>query len=372
MSKCMKKELSALELHFLVREFQTLVGGRLDKAYQSDKDKLYLQMHITGQGKKVLHVRLPYAIYYEDTKPEVPSVPPHFCAYLRKKLGNASLKGLYQYGFERILVMDFQNKLGDFKLLIELFDKGNAILCDNEWTVLSAIHYKKFRERVIRPNVKYQIPPALPEPWTITFEKAKEIFEANEGKNLAKTLASRFGLGGVYAEEVLYRGGVDKNQKEVSDEDIKRIVAELHKLREIKPEPIVLTENEILKGAFPFKVKDVKEHLEKNSFNDAVKDFMETFREDDKQEKQKNAKVQKQEQMIEKQEEMKQGFEKEIEENMKKGELIYENYQLVEDIISQLRKARENLSWKEIKERLKDHKYVKEIDEKNNAFVIEL
>jgi predicted ribosome quality control (RQC) complex YloA/Tae2 family protein len=54
------------------------------------------------------------------------------------------------------------------------------------------------------------------------------------------------------------------------------------------------------------------------------------------------------------------------------GELIYERYHLVEEVLRELKVARERHSWKEIKERLKGHRVVKEIDEKTGKVTIEL
>jgi len=58
--------------------------------------------------------------------------------------------------------------------------------------------------------------------------------------------------------------------------------------------------------------------------------------------------------------------------NNEKAELLYTNYKLIESIITELKKAREKYSWQEIKEKLKGHKIIKEIDEKENKITIEI
>ena len=65
-------------------------------------------------------------------------------------------------------------------------------------------------------------------------------------------------------------------------------------------------------------------------------------------------------------------LEKKAAENNKKGELIYENYQMIESILKEINKAREKYSFDEIKEKLKGHKVVKDVDGKNKRIVIEL
>ena len=66
------------------------------------------------------------------------------------------------------------------------------------------------------------------------------------------------------------------------------------------------------------------------------------------------------------------GFEESLEDNQKKAELLYENYTKVQKILDGLKKARQDHSWKEIKDMLKDKKMVKNINEKNNEIIIDL
>ena len=55
-----------------------------------------------------------------------------------------------------------------------------------------------------------------------------------------------------------------------------------------------------------------------------------------------------------------------------KGELIYQNYQLIKEILDELNKASKKYSWKEIKEKLKGHKVIKEVNEKERKVIIEV
>ena len=54
------------------------------------------------------------------------------------------------------------------------------------------------------------------------------------------------------------------------------------------------------------------------------------------------------------------------------GELIYENYQLVKDILTQIQEARKKYTWQEIKQKLKDHDIIKEVNEKTGELILEL
>ena len=76
--------------------------------------------------------------------------------------------------------------------------------------------------------------------------------------------------------------------------------------------------------------------------------------------------------IIRQQEAMIKGMEKAIDENQKKGELIYEHYTELESILKELNKAKEKYSWKEIKEKLKVHDVIKDLDEKDKKIVVDL
>ena len=76
--------------------------------------------------------------------------------------------------------------------------------------------------------------------------------------------------------------------------------------------------------------------------------------------------------IIKQQEKQTNELEKKAGENNRKGELIYEKYQEVDGILKEINKAREKYSFKEIKEKLKGHKIVKEVDEKNKKIAVEL
>lgn len=65
-------------------------------------------------------------------------------------------------------------------------------------------------------------------------------------------------------------------------------------------------------------------------------------------------------------------LEKEISENNEKADFIYSNYQEILSIISGLNEARKKYSWNEIKEKLKDNKKIKSINEKDSKVILDL
>ncbi|MCK4521577.1 MAG: hypothetical protein KAU20_03310, partial [Nanoarchaeota archaeon] len=65
-------------------------------------------------------------------------------------------------------------------------------------------------------------------------------------------------------------------------------------------------------------------------------------------------------------------IEKDIKDESEKAECIYQNYNIISEILYEMNKAKEKLSWDEIKKRLKGHKTIKEINVKDKKVVLEL
>lgn len=115
-----------------------LVGLRVNQIYDID-NKTYL---IKLQDKDVKQTLLMESgIRFHTTAfewPKNPS-PSGFTMKLRKHLKNKRLESLKQMGTDRII--DFQFGVGDatYHLILELYDRGNLILCDHEMTILNVL-----------------------------------------------------------------------------------------------------------------------------------------------------------------------------------------------------------------------------------------
>lgn len=118
--------------------FHRLVGLRVNQIYDID-NKTYL---IKFQDKDVKQTLLMESgIRFHTTAfewPKNPS-PSGFTMKLRKHLKNKRLESLKQLGTDRII--DFQFGIGDatYHLILELYDRGNLILCDHEMTILNVL-----------------------------------------------------------------------------------------------------------------------------------------------------------------------------------------------------------------------------------------
>lgn len=371
----MKKELSSLEVHYLVKELKAIENSRIDRIYQPVKETLILQLHKTGVGKMLLRVSGKF-IYLTDFKEENPQTPLGFCTYLRKKLSNAVLKEIRQLHSERIVEIILDTKDQRYKIIIELFGTGNIILADENSRIMSPLHMQKFKDREIRSGENYVYPGREYDFLNITEEILSELLGKSGQDSVVKSLAIDLGLGGIYAEELCLITGIDKDKKP-SSSDASKLISGLKKIISKDINPLIIKDKDEIVDITPFELERYSgiESVKAETFNKALDSILtekmvsKAEQETKKIESKAYEKVRK---SIEIQEKNIEKLRKEAGENQRKGEAIYENYELVKSFIDELLKAREKHSWKEIKERLKGHKLIKEINDKESRIIVEI
>lgn len=354
-------ELSALDISYLIKEFQVLKDSKIDQIYQPG-DELLIRIHHSTIGKKILRISKNF-VFLTDFKEEQPS-PKQFCMSLRKHIKNFRIRKIEQISFERVIKITLEGIKTKLFLFIELFSKGNVILTDDKLKIINSLHKDKVKN--IIPGQKYKVPEREFNILDIKESDFKSAMKSSD-ENLVKTLAIKFGLGGIFSELVLK--DFDKNLKPsgLKIKDLSTIYKNVKNLinKEIKPS---LLDGRIV----PFETND---KLKTNSFNEAISEYL--IKDLKKIERDKSnapflKKKVKIEKIIETQSKAVKKLEKQIKECSEIGELIYNNYQLVDDILKQLKKAKKEMSWKDIKDKLKEHKVIKKIDEKNSIIELEI
>ena len=366
----MKTEITALDLRYLVKEFKILEGGKIDQIYQTSKKDFLIRFHVPSKGKVMLRLILPKFVYITDYKGGIPEKPLGFCLFLRKYLRNARVRKVLQEDFERILVIEFE-KEKKYNLIIELFAKGNMILCDTENKIIGLLEQQRWKDRDVKAGIKYEVPKRKYDFLKLKEIELKEI--AKQEKEIVKALAVDLGLGGVYAEEICFAAEIDKKKKKLNPEELKKLYKAIKELRLRKPKPIIYSGKDIM--PFELGIHEGKEKRNFKSFNEAIdKVITISLKESDETKKKSKYadKIKKTEKIIEMQKKNIEKLEKEMKENTAKGEKIYENYKLMEQILEEIKKARKKYSWEQIKAKLKGHKIIKEINIKEKKAVIEL
>lgn len=370
----MKKSLTSVEVHIIVKELQALINGKLDKVSQPQKKQLLLYIHLPNRGRQALLLAVPSFMYLTSQKFESPEKPYGFCMLLRKYLSNSRLRSIRQLGVERIVEFLFETKGAKYFLIAELFSKGNIILCKGDYTIISPLESQAWRDRTIKQGIEYKAPKK-----SFNFfkpEKAELKKLLSQGKELVLTLARDLGFGGTYAEELCLLSSIDKKKESLTDDELKTLFDQIKILTTKKPAPEVVYEDDAIKDITPFPLKIYDNLKEKSfkSYNEALDSLTPELL--SSKEKtltlQHEKEIQRLKKAISIQEEHLKSVESAIKDNTQKAELIYEHYNLIKEIITEINKALKKYSWKEVQEKLNNHKVIKQLSPQNKAVLVEL
>src|SRR3989338_6315736 len=358
-----KKSLSSLELTAIVNELQFLVKSKITQTYHQENEFIF-KLHLSAQGKVLLKV-VPGKYLCLTEKKDVPLKPSSFCMQLRKYLDNVQIKKIEQKGSERIVIFELEKK-EKYYLIVELFSTGNLILTDEQNNIIAALVQREWKNRVIKIRGKYVFPEVGADWKSISEKELINLLQKSEKKNLATSLATDLGLGGLYAEEVCALAEVDKNKlpRDITEKEVKLVIKTIKQLLELVKKPAgYLYEEQITR----FPLANRKELKKTNTYNEAV-DTLNPFKIVSPYEQ----KIKSLERMIITQTEAMGEQEEKISLNQRKGEVIYENYSALQKLLDFVREQRKlGREWKEIEMELKKLKKIKKVDLVNKRVVVE-
>ena len=176
--------------------YDKLIGGRVDKIYQPDKNEIIISLRNGGENYKLLMTSVSSCprIQLTHITRKNPEQPPMFCMLMRKHLIGAYIREIRQIDFDRIIEITFECKdelqtTVSKSLIIEIMGKHSNIIFMDTSTKIIIDSIKRVAENVssirqIYPGLKYISPP-LPEkinPTRVTREEFLNAFEkTNEG-----------------------------------------------------------------------------------------------------------------------------------------------------------------------------------------------
>lgn len=356
------KNMSNVDVYAICHEMrEVLKGARVDKAFQPAKDTVLIRFHVSGKGRVDVVFQAGIRTHLTQYPLPNPKIPPNFPMLLRKYIKGATVEDIKQHNFDRIIEIDVK-KEHRFTLVVELFAKGNIILLNEEGVIILPLKRKLWSDRKISSREEYKYPPKKGiNPLELKKGELKELFD-NSSTDIIRTLA-RSGLGGIYAEEIIMRSGVQKELQasEISDEDLNSVYKAIEELFE--PLKTYKFHPQIVKG------KDVVP-IDLKIYEDNEKEVFETYsmaadefysgkvREDIKKEYADiwGAEVKKFEKRLKIQEDTLARFHRTIQESKKKGDLIYSSYGRIQNVLDIIIDARKKYSWNEIASTLKQAK----------------
>jgi len=356
--------MSSLDIKVCVKELRDeIIDGKIEKIYHYPPDEIRIKLY--ADGRKDLIIEAGRRIHLTKFPKESPKFPSSFAMLLRKHLEGGRIKAIEQHDFDRVVKLEIERRDGKKILIAELFAKGNIILTDENFKVIMPLKHEH-----IRPGENYSFPEQRLSPLDLNEQILSDICR-NENREIVKVLATKCGLGGLFAEETCLRAGIDKKKKsnELSDEEIGLIVRTVNDIfepvarGEFKPH-IVAKDGEYI-DVLPIELK-IYENYEKkyfNSFNEALDEFYSKLiiESAERSEREESEELKKLKKRLEIQLQTKEKLEKEMEKYRRIGDLIYEKYTVVDQILNAFKQAKEKLPFEEIRRRAKQIKIVKDV-----------
>lgn len=257
----------ALCLSVLKEELQkTLVGGKITKIYQPERDEIVLFVFNKKTYKLLISANAGVnRVHITNYPTENPKTAPAFCMLLRKYLVNAVITEIYQMPFERVLNFRFSvnDELGykkEMNLFFELTGKtSNIILTSDDLVILDSIKHLPQDlngKRIIMNGAKYAFFPPQEKipPFEIT--RVREYLRSC-ATPLRKTLPEiLLGVSQSTVNEILWKLDENDHSAENSEKICERIQNYENNLRNKKP--CVISENGTPKEVCPFDYASAK------------------------------------------------------------------------------------------------------------------
>lgn len=215
--------LDGVFLRHIKRELEEkLLGARVDKIYQPNRDELTVAFRTREAAYRVLFsARADSArVHFTAAQLENPKQPPMLCMLLRKRLSGAKLTAIVQPDLERVLHFEFDaiNELGDhvtLTLTSEIMGRySNIILTGEDGKIIDAlkrVDAEMSSQRLVLPGVAYRLPPPQ-EKRSVLEASSQEVTNALKAlpgdMELSKALLSVLqGVSPVVCREIAHRAG---------------------------------------------------------------------------------------------------------------------------------------------------------------------
>lgn len=287
--------LDGIVINNLVSDLNTvLVGGRINKIAQPEKDELLLTIKSNREQYRLLisaSASLPLIYLTSDNKPS-PMTAPNFCMLLRKHLNSAKILSVSQPGLERIIDFEIEhlNELGDVcikHLIVEIMGKhSNIIFCDDKKVIIDSIKHISglvSSVREVLPGRDYFIPHTMDklDPLTLTASQFEEV-TLQKPMPIQKAIYSTImGFSPVIANELCVRASIDgsmpcaslsENEKIHLYTQVAQLIEDIHQKR--------YTPNIVYRGKEPVEFASVPlscyGSLEEKTF-DSISEVLESY-----------------------------------------------------------------------------------------------
>ncbi len=332
--------MSGVDLLAVVAGLRQAMPLWIGKVYQYDQKLLGLRLNGQEHARNHLLVEAGRRLHRVRAAPEPPKLPSSFAMLLRKYLEGGRVLAIEQHGLERIVSIEVGRRETSYHLVFELFDEGNVVLCDHDWTIIKPLWHHRFRDREVVPGARYTL---SERPGPIPGPEAFASILAESDRDLVRTLATGLRLGGPYAEEVCTRAGADPSAmaRTVDPGPVYEALESLVRDVVERPAPVLSGH-----GAWPIPLAGMTVDATCPSFDAALESLTPPAPPPAAVKKQEA--LGREERIRRQQEQAVAGFETKIARYERLAERVYEQYPLAQEVITTLEAASRTRSWQEI------------------------
>ncbi|ESO87754.1 hypothetical protein LOTGIDRAFT_127397 [Lottia gigantea] len=382
----MKSRFSTVDIAAIVKEWKRFIGMRVVNVYDVD-NKTYLIRLNRPDEKVVLLLESGIRLHSTDFDWPKNPAPSGFSMKLRKHIKNRRLEAVNQLGMDRIVDFQFGSDEAAYHVILELYDRGNIVLTDYEYTILNILRPRTDQSQDVRlavhesypVTVKQHIRPTHDRHLRYIFRIEEILSSGKDGDVIKKLLLPHLDYGPAIIEHVLQGVGFTENVKIGKgfnlEDDLRKVMIAMEEAEQLliqlftqpskgyitqrkdkKPNPKggdsedLLTYEEFHPIAYRQNVN--KETIEFPSFDKACDEFfskIESQKIDMKALQQERTALKKLEHVKKDNEKRIQGLQQEQETDAMKGQLIELNLPLVDQAILIVRNAIANqIDWNEI------------------------
>ena len=211
----------------IVTELQDLIGSKIDKIYEPDKNTIILSLYSKGQ-----HYSLNICIDARNCRINLtnhskinPLVAPNFCMLLRKHLNGGIISNISMLGLERLVQIEIStinefNEIEPKILIIELMGKhSNIILANQNNIIIDALRRtdtNKNSYRDILPSHLYTLPNSDKLDFSVVkdFDEFYSKIDTTE-TTIAKSIVNTFtGFSLSFVESAIQESEIQNSSKE--------------------------------------------------------------------------------------------------------------------------------------------------------------
>ncbi|XP_034833767.1 ribosome quality control complex subunit NEMF homolog [Maniola hyperantus] len=214
----MKNRFNTYDIVCMVAELQRLIGMRVNQVYDIDNRTYVIRLQRSEEKSVLL---LESGNRFHTTQFEWPKnvAPSGFTMKLRKHLKNKRLEKLNQLGIDRIVDLQFGSGEAAYHVILELYDRGNIVLTDCDWTILNVLRPHVEGDKIrFAVKEKYPLDRAKTSYEAPSADALKEILaNSRPGDNLKKILNPNLEYGAAVIDHVLQENGLSGTMKISAD-----------------------------------------------------------------------------------------------------------------------------------------------------------